>query len=82
MDHSIFTIRKISLLVDFWITSVVSFLSQMTPLHVAAEKRDCLDIVKYLLSKKADVNITDDSGVSETTLLIEQMRLVHCSFKK
>ena len=43
----------------------------MTPLHVAAEKGDRLDIVKYLISKGADINIKDDSGVSETTLLNE-----------
>ena len=38
----------------------------MTPLHVAAEKGDRLDIVEYLISKEADINITDDNGVSET----------------
>ena len=53
-------------------------LHQMTPLHVAAEKGECLDIVKYLISKGADINITDDSGVSETTLVIGQVCLVHC----
>ena len=39
----------------------------MTPLHVAAEKGDRFDIVKYLSVKGADINITDDNGVSETT---------------
>ena len=52
----------------------------MTPLHVAAEKGDRLDIVKYLISKEADINITDDNGVSETILLIEQMCLIHCLY--
>ena len=42
----------------------------MTPLHVAAEKGESLDIVEYLISKEADINITDDNGVSETTLWI------------
>ena len=35
----------------------------MTPLHVAAEKGDRLDIVKYLIGKGADINIKDYSGV-------------------
>ena len=35
----------------------------MTPLHVAAEKGESLDIVKYLISKEADIDITDDNGV-------------------
>ena len=51
----------------------------MTPLHVAAEKGDRLDIVEYLISKEADINITDDNGVSKTTLVIGQVCLVHCS---
>ena len=76
-----FTIRKISLLVDFWITCVVSSFSQMTPLHVAAEKGDRLDIVKYLCEEGADINIKDCSGVSEIILLIEQSAfcIVHVS---
>ena len=44
----------------------------MTPLHVAAEKGDRLDIVKYLCEKGADINIKDQSGVSEIILLIER----------
>ena len=44
----------------------------MTPLHVAAEKGESLDIVKYLIDKGADINIKDDNGVSETILLIQQ----------
>ena len=35
----------------------------MTPLHVAAEKGDRLDIVEYLIGKGADINIKDYSGV-------------------
>ena len=38
----------------------------MTPLHVAAEKGDRLEIVEYLSNKGADINIKDYSGVSET----------------
>ena len=44
----------------------------MTPLHVAAEKREYLDIVEYLIDKGADINIKDGNGVSETILLIQQ----------
>ena len=43
----------------------------MTPLHVAAEKGDRLDIVKYLCEEGADINIKDCSGVSEIIVLIE-----------
>ena len=42
----------------------------MTPLHMAAEKGDRLDIVEYLLHKGADINIRDSNGVSETILYI------------
>ena len=38
----------------------------MTPLHVAAEKGDRLDIVQYLIGEGADINIKDSCGVSET----------------
>ena len=38
----------------------------MTPLHVAAEKGDRLDIVKYLVDNGADINSKDDNGVSGT----------------
>ena len=40
----------------------------MTPLHMAAEKGDRLNIVKYLIGEEADINIKDYSGVSETQL--------------
>ena len=43
----------------------------MTPLHVAAEKGDRLNIVKYLIGKGANINIKDYSGVRFTILLIE-----------
>ena len=38
----------------------------MTPLHVAAKKGECHEIVKYLIDKGTDINIQDDNGVSET----------------
>ena len=47
----------------------------MTPLHVAAKKGESLDIVKYLIGKDADINITDENGVSETLLQIQQRLL-------
>ena len=46
-------------------------LHQMTPLHVAAEKGESLDIVEYLIRKGADINIKDENGVSKTILLTE-----------
>ena len=46
------------------------FLYQCTPLHVAASKgRDYT--VKWLVKKRADMNIKDNNGVSETKLLME-----------
>jgi len=39
-------------------------LQQMTPLHVATEKRGHSSIVNYLVEKGAGINIKDDSGVS------------------
>ena len=50
------------------ITFVVSPFHQMTPLHVAAEKGDRLEIVEYLIKKGADINIKDNSGVCVTIL--------------
>ena len=44
----------------------------MTPLHVAAEKGESLEIMKFLLGKGTAINIQDDNGVSETVLLIQQ----------
>ena len=38
----------------------------MTPLHVAANKGESLEIVEYLIHKGADINIKDYNGVSET----------------
>ena len=38
----------------------------MTPLHVAAEKGECREIVEYLINKGTDINIKDYNGVSET----------------
>ena len=55
----------------------------MTPLHVAAEKGDRLEIVKYLISKEADINITDYNGVSETKLVVQQRVLyLFCCLNK
>ena len=53
----------------------------MTPLHVAAEEGDHLEIVKYLLDKGADINVKDYSGVSKTIVLFEQsaLSIVHVS---
>ena len=45
-------------------------LRQMTPLHVATEKRCRSSIVKYLVEKGAGINIKDDSGVSTDSRLI------------
>ena len=44
----------------------------MTSLHVAAKKGECLEIVKLLVAKGADINIKDNNGVSVTVLLIQQ----------
>ena len=52
----------------------------MTPLHVAAEKGECHKIVKYLIDKGTDINIKDYSGVSETTVLVQQKVLYPCLF--
>ena len=63
-------IKLVGWLISQLLLSCLS-LHQMTPLHVAAEKGDRLDIVEYLIKNGADINIIDYSGVSETTLLIE-----------
>lgn len=47
----------------------------MTCLHVAAKMGESLEIVKLLIGKGVDINILDDSGVSETVLLIQQEEL-------
>ena len=36
----------------------------MTPLHVAAEKGDRLNIVQYFITKGADIDIKGYNGVS------------------
>ena len=43
----------------------------MTPLHVAAEKGECLDVVEYLIDEGANINIKDYNGVSETMLILQ-----------
>ena len=61
--HFTFTIRLVCwLLLDYFCSVFLSH--QMTPLHVAAEKGDSLDLVKYLVGKGADINIEDYCGVS------------------
>ena len=35
----------------------------MTPLHVAAKKGECIEIVIKLKDKGADINIKDNNGV-------------------
>ena len=39
-------------------------LYQMTPLHVAVERGDRINIIKYLLNKRAAIDITDKHGVN------------------
>ena len=39
-------------------------LHQMTPLHVAVERGDRINIIKYLNNKGAAINITDNHGVN------------------
>ena len=41
----------------------------MSPLHVAAKKGECREIVEYLINKGTDINIKDYNGVSETIVL-------------
>ena len=43
----------------------------MTPLHVAANKGDSIEIVIKLIHKGADTNIKDNNGVSETIVTID-----------
>ena len=44
----------------------------MSPLHVAAKKGECREIVEYLINKGTDINIKDYNGVSETIVLVQQ----------
>ena len=37
----------------------------MTPLHVAVERGDRINIMKYLLNKGADIDSTDNYGVNK-----------------
>ena len=43
---------------------------QMTSLHVAAEKGECIGIVKCLIVKGADINIKGDNEVSTIVMSI------------
>ena len=47
---------------NFWLTFVLLSLYQVTALHMAVD-RACIDTVKYLVSKGADIDIQDDNGV-------------------
>ena len=51
---------------DFWLTFSPN---QMTPLHVAAENGR-FGLVKPLVKKGANINIQDNDGVSNATLLV------------
>ena len=51
----------------------------MTPLHVAAEKGESLEIVKYLIDRGADINIKNNNGVNETIQQIQQ-RVLYSMF--
>ena len=44
----------------------------MSPLHVAAKKGECCEIVEYLVNKGTDINIEDFNGVSDTIVLVQQ----------
>ena len=61
---------------------VILSLHQMTPLHMAAERGGRLNIVEYLVGKKADINIKDNNGVKIcdlTTLVPSQaVERGHC----
>ena len=39
-------------------------LHQLTPLHMAAKKGRCEQILGYLVGKEADINIKDKNGVN------------------
>ena len=53
------TCLKVSQLL-LWLLSV----HQWTPLHVAAERCRCEQILGYLVEKEADINIQDNKGVN------------------
>ena len=49
----------------------------MTFLHVAAKKGECIEIVKKLIQKGADINIQDKNGVSEMDPANNTVSIVH-----
>lgn len=51
---------------------IICFLFQRTPLIVAASN-DCLEIVKYLISIKANVNALDKNMVRSTHQINQQL---------
>lgn len=51
----------------------------MTPLHVAAKKGECIEIVIKLIHNKADINIKDNNGVSDSNYTSSKQCCIHCS---
>ena len=49
--------------VNFWLNFVVSFLHQMVPLHIAAEKGRYRIVGCLVECEEADINIQDDKNV-------------------
>ena len=54
------------------VTLLLHFLSlhQMTPLHVAAEQGGRNNIMKYLISRGADIDSTDNYGVNKFLIIL------------
>ena len=50
----------------------------MTPLHVAAETGGQLNIVKYLVGQRADVNIKDNKKVNKCDYMLWIVCLFFC----
>ena len=61
------------------VTLLLHFLSvhQMTPLHVAVERGDRINILKYLLKKGAEIDITDDYGVNKFLTNTKQPTIIN-----
>ena len=49
----------------------------MTSLHVAAKRGECIEIVKKLIQKGANIDIQDNNGVSETDPANNTVSIVH-----
>ena len=67
-DHDIFCTYYQKYVETVWKLKIVTFyflpLHQMTPLHVAVERGDRINIMKYLLNKGAAIDVTDKHGVN------------------